>query len=138
MNGNLKAPVAPGERCIIYVNTVNSPAGWWWGVVAAVEDCGRDTRCDARITGAFRVDENGNPVYGSENIAPHLNYQVYPANTATTEIVMVLVSNESRLLAQLTTAQTQRDELRRVVTRVQEEAIRAIVAAELQKAGGWK
>lgn len=138
MNGNLKALVEPGERCIVYVNNVNTPSGWWWGIVDAVESHGHYARCEARITGAFRVDENGKPVYGSENRSPHLNYQVYPANAATMEIVLLLTSGESKLRAELTTAQIQRDELRKVATMAQEEAIRKIVKAELQKAGVWK
>ena len=114
MAGQTYTPgLKPGDRCIIYVNTVNSPTGWWWGIVDSViwtdDSRGGWGNVEAHITGEFAfVPDEGpfhEPAYGSSNVKPHVNYQVFGSDRDTFGLVHRIRSleekaNESRILLQ--------------------------------------
>lgn len=80
--------LVPGAPCIIVVDTANSPAGTWWGVVREVESALERTyiKVRAEIVGRFDLAHNlggslderpADPGQGKGR-EPTVNYRVYP------------------------------------------------------------
>ena len=93
MAGQTYTRLQTGDRCIIHVDDVNSPTGWWWGVVDENEwsdDQGGWGSVQAHITGPFAFEQGQfatKPAYGSSDIKPTVNYTVYPADRETLGLV---------------------------------------------------
>ncbi len=80
-------PSTTETDCIIYVNAVNSPTGWWWA--KRITDNQND-RAEVVISGG-RVcfNDNGRPIKSDENngLRPHVNFEEYPYNKYTLALV---------------------------------------------------
>lgn len=72
--------LAVGERCIITVDSVNSPTGTWWGRVTVVAEHDTYLSVGAVITGRFELDKTSwRPIYNEgREVTPSVNYIVYP------------------------------------------------------------
>lgn len=76
-----------GDSCIIYVDDVNTPHGWWKGEVVSVEEHERYTSVTAKIVDG-RLKDHRNPSFRDYyDRAPTVNYTVYPADPGTTHLV---------------------------------------------------
>jgi len=79
----------PGSPCIIEVNRVNSPEGYWWGEVLEADNREMYLEVTAKITGGrVQFGEMGEPVRSDEHKdkIPSVNYKVYP-DTDTTQML---------------------------------------------------
>jgi len=117
MAGQTYTKMQPGDRCIISVNDVNSPTGWWWGIVDTIEwhdDLGGWGEVKAHITGLFRVEGSHfeEPNYGTSNTKPSVNYTVYPANRETQGLAQLIVHQENDSARRIRDLSTRLDELR--------------------------
>ena len=97
MSGTSHVALTPGDRCIIFVNPVNSPSGWWWGRIVSCEEGGKLSwpwfKVDAVITGVFNrgherdLGRERKVEYGTQERSPSINYDVYPADKGTVYLV---------------------------------------------------
>jgi hypothetical protein len=71
-----------GAQCIIEVDCVNSPTGWWWGTIIKHEYLYSDRiKVIASITGGrFQIGDHYKPIYSDEykDDVPRINYIIYP------------------------------------------------------------
>lgn len=84
------------SQCIIYVDEVNSPTGYWWGTVILLEPL------TAKITGGKFDLNDGNflkPKYSNEkeNQIPSLNYKIYPDNPIIREVLFKFLKEKEKL-----------------------------------------
>lgn len=115
MGGTATALLEQGARCIIAVDDVNTPTGWWWGIVDKAADHGTYVSVDAHITGPFQFEPGGIyrnevPLYGDAHIQPAVNYRIYPD----TRDIRELIRESSRA------ASTARKERHDLATRLDE------------------
>lgn len=93
MAGQTYTRLAPGDRCILNVDSANYPTGWWWGVVDEIEwhdSLGGWGNVQAHITGPFGFASGyppETPAYGVSDIKPDANYIVYPADRDTAALI---------------------------------------------------
>lgn len=65
-----------GDPCIIYVDTVNRPTGWWLGRVSSV---GAADRLHPAVTAIIQAPFEGDALYAADiDHEPSVNYSVYP------------------------------------------------------------
>jgi hypothetical protein len=141
MAGTTHVPdLKAGDRCIVKVDDVNRPTGWWFGVIESV--AWKDTygTCVARITGSFRLKEhNFDPIYGNEDIVPSVNYHVYADTADTRQIAWHHTSAVDRHQEKVAGLTTRLSELRGLIKSMAlsekglketvEEAVRAALKA---------
>jgi len=125
MAGTTHTNLEPGDRCIIYVNEVNSPRGWWWGIVDSIEwnddHKGGWGKVEAHITGEFRFHRekvpmgSTSPLYGDDDLKPSVNYTVYKADRDTISLVDRLLKTKRSLGNEIRDLKVRLEELRYVV-----------------------
>jgi hypothetical protein len=118
MAGQTATRFAPGDRCVIHVNDVNSPTGWWWGVVDEFvwsDFSGGSGK--AHITGPFVFNPNApwQPLYGDANIEPTVNYNLYGIDKDTVHLVQMRIRAEKQENAELNRLRVANEELRSVL-----------------------
>lgn len=111
------ATLEVGTTCIIHVDEVNSPKGWWFGVVDKIVDHGTYREVTAHITGEFRLNANWRPIYTGEvnQKDPYLNYTVYPDNESTRSLVNTLRLHIADVTGKNHRLHTQLSELRELI-----------------------
>lgn len=126
MAGQTYTKLEVGDRCIIDINDVNSPTGWWWGIVDSFEwhddHLGGWGKVEAHITGpfSFKADMIGNkpgtePMYGDDHRKPSVNYNVFAADRDTVLLVRRLRNVQSNFVGKLREANIRNEELRSVL-----------------------
>jgi len=122
MAGQTYSKLAEGDRCIIHVDSVNSPTGWWWGEVDSItwkdDHNGGWGSVTAHITGPFQFSPdqfNPRPLYGDAVIKPSVNYGVYPADRETVRLVRWLMDTTDRKDAEIRKLKTRLDEVRGLI-----------------------
>lgn len=125
MAGQTYTKFKVGDRCIIHVNKVNSPTGWWWGVVDSFEwndqPRGGWGKAEAHITGPLQFKSalvgNGsdNPLYGDDNLTPSVNYAVYAADRDTISLVKSLTQTHKHFEAKVREFEIRIGELRGLI-----------------------
>jgi hypothetical protein len=127
MAGQTYTKLEVGDRCIIHVDDVNRPTGWWWGIVDSFEwnddHHGGWGKVGAHTTGPFQFEitpgfPNGDsrrPVYGESNQMPYVNYIVYPASRDTAQLVRSIIRGEEHYKGELHNLKIRNDELRSVI-----------------------
>jgi len=97
MSTTIPEELNPGDRCIVYVNEVNSPTGWWWGLV-------NEEGNGAIITGPFQFypdrvvpsSEGWEPLYGDDDRLPTVNYTTYRADKKTMGLVKTILFQKQK------------------------------------------
>lgn len=147
MAGQTYTRLQHGDRCIIHVDDVNSPTGWWWGVVDTNEwkddYKGGWGSVQAHITGPFAFEPglgSDKPAYGSLDTKPTVNYTVYPADRETVGIVRHLRGAVEASERKVRDLNTRLDEARGLVKSmgVRPEMIRDAVREALRAAAEAK
>jgi hypothetical protein len=136
MAGQTYSPLQPGDRCIIHVNDVNSPTGWWWGIVDSFEWKGSTADrwgcVTATITGPFGFEPGSPlnpPAFGSMQVKPSVNYNVYAADRAAIDLVRQLRQAQDTAFKETRDLHTRLDELRSILKSMgmQPEQLRQIL-----------
>jgi hypothetical protein len=115
MSAHTTSILANGDRCIIYVDIVNSPSGWWWGQVTSTDPL------SAVITGEFLFTPYPQgyqvraPVYGESRAAPVSNYTVYVANQDNVGLISALADMKKAHKEAMAKATTQIETLHDVI-----------------------
>lgn len=123
MAGQTYTRLQKGDRCIIHVNDVNSPTGWWWGVVDEItwkdDYRGGWGNVEAHITGSFTFEPrmgSQTPMYGSSEIKPTVNYKVYGVDLDTIHLVQTILRLETEENRKLQNFRAANTELRSLIT----------------------
>lgn len=90
-----------GSKCIIEIDDVNSPTGFWWGTISSVtfNENVKGWYVKATITeGRFTIGEYGTEIYSNEfeGREPSVNYTLYPRTKQTIELVWDIIRNNNR------------------------------------------
>ena len=92
-SSDLTTSFSPGQICILYVDDVNTPTGWWFGVVDTVVQHGSWADISAHITGPFMLDKSWKPIYGNQKELPFQNYAVYPDTPSMRSVIWQLLKD---------------------------------------------
>ncbi|MFA5801176.1 MAG: hypothetical protein WC911_01735 [Thermoleophilia bacterium] len=117
MSGTWKGQDLPaiGSKCIIFVNRVNSPEGWWIGRVTnrGTASIGHET-VTAIIHGPIEhaLDHE---IILSHRTEPIENYDVYPYSQGLVRLVQGFLTEIKSVQNDLAECRIQRDELRRII-----------------------
>lgn len=122
-----------GDRCIIFVNSVNSPQGWWWGKVESLTPSDRCIRCTARITGPFAFDSRNDPIFDAEERTPNVNYSVYAITADTIDLIRALIYLSNRRSVEAEEARIRLDAAKEIIRSTVKTFIQEIAAVEAKK-----
>jgi len=127
---NSKEPLQVGQKCIIQVDTVNSPTGWWIGEITGFENHDTWTTVDAVITGPLSrtklepYSEKGATTFTTP-IHPSVNYHVYPYSDEWAQVVESFLAVQANFCERIKVLTIQRDELRLAVRKHDNDSHRA-------------
>jgi len=127
MSGQGYTKLEIGDLCIIDVDSVNSPTGLWWGTVVSCtehEDVRRPWyTITAVITGPFNRDHTnpGGDTYGDKKSLPSVNYNVFPADDGTANLIAYNLKKERAMRRTVADLRIRIDELRGVIVQIHKE-----------------
>ncbi|MFA5801247.1 MAG: hypothetical protein WC911_02095 [Thermoleophilia bacterium] len=112
MSGQWKSEETPkvGQKCIIEVDSVNHPEGWWIGEITRMERHPNYIEVEADIIGL--TDRKHSLI---ERVQPGVNYSVYPYSESWARVVESFLVEQGRLREKILSLTIQRDELRLAV-----------------------
>jgi len=99
-----------GSKCIIFVNRVNSPEGWWIGRITGYGEGFVSAIIHGPIDHALDHE-----IILSHRTEPLVNYDVYPYSLGLVGLVQDFLTEIKDVQGQLNECRIQRDELRRIL-----------------------
>jgi hypothetical protein len=96
--------LSPGNSCIIEVDSVNSPTGFWWGEVIEISHKMDYLHVKAKIVGGrVKFNDGCEEIKSSEQrgVIPNLNYHVYSDTETTRSFVRHIIRETEKLRGKL-------------------------------------
>lgn len=121
-----------GDPCFIGVDEVNTPCGIWEGEVLSVDPKEGYVSVRAKITDG-RLPENVRAWLDKE---PSVNYDVYPADKGTANLVRIILQQRVNRAADITKWLARESAMQDTIVRIMREFRAPMTEAEVRKLVG--